>query len=355
MIKKLFGLLAPAAAPGDTTVDERAMTGLLDLSNSPRLRSLPSDWHAASIDLSGCTALESLPPGLRLRSLKLNDCTSLRELPADLQCQVLEARNSGLRALPDDVRVTYRLDLSGCDALETLPRGLSVGTLNLRDCRRLAALPEGLNVHFLDISGCTGLSQWPEQARLRYGHLRAQGCSGLSELPAWLDKISQLDLRDCTSLRSVPETLTVNAWIDIANTAITALPPALGDLPLRWRGVPIDERIAFRPATITVAEILDERNVERRRVLLERMGYAAFLSRSDAQIVDRDEDPGGERRLLRVPQPNDEDLLCLAVYCPSTGRQYVLRVPPQLRSCRQAAAWIAGYDNADDFQPIAET
>ena len=112
---------------------------------------------------------------------------------------------------------------------------------------------------------------------------------------------------------------------------------------------------SFQPETITVDEILAERNVERRRALLNLMGYDAFLSRADAEVLHRDEDPGGERRLLRVRQPNDEDLVCLAVYCPSTARQYILRVPPSTRTCRQAAAWIAGFDHADDFRPIAET
>jgi hypothetical protein len=44
----------------------------------------------------------------------------------------------------------------------------------------------------------------------------------------------------------------------------------------------------------------------------------------------------------------------LKVVCPSTGHLHVLRVPPHMRSCRQAAAWIAGFDNPDDYQPIIE-
>jgi hypothetical protein len=230
-----------------------------------------------------------------------------------------------------------------------------VGTLILRDCLSLQALPEGLNVFFLDISGCSALRDWPRQGRIRFGHLRARGCGELRALPAWLDNVAQIDLCDCTGLHELPAGLRVNSWIDLANTGITALPPSLAGTPLRWRGVPVDERIAFRPETISVAEILHEANVERRRVLLERMGYDSFLARAEARVIHADTDPGGERRLLKVPMPGDEDLVCLAVYCPSTGRQYVIRVPPAMRSCRQAAAWIAGFDNADDYQPIAES
>jgi hypothetical protein len=119
--------------------------------------------------------------------------------------------------------------------------------------------------------------------------------------------------------------------------------------------VPIDERIAFRPETITGTEVLEEQNAERRRVLLERMGYEAFLQQVQAQEVHRDSDPGGERRLLRVPLGSDEPLVCLAVFCPSTGRQYLLRVPPGMRTCHQAAAWIAGFDNPKAYRPIAES
>ncbi len=354
------GITVDAAEARKLILEGRApanmqVTGSLDLSKSGQLERLPDGLHAESIDLSGCRALRELPNDLRLKCLKLNDCPQLRTLPDGLQCEILELRNSALRALPADLSVRYRLDLSGSSDLTSLSAGLAVGTLILRDCINLLSLPEGLNIFFLDISGCTGLQDWPEQGTIRFGHLRARGCLGLTTLPAWLDSVSQLDLRDCTGITQLPASLDVNAWIDIAGTNIQALPPTLAGVPLRWRGVPIDERIAFRPETIDVQEILGERNVERRRVMLERMGYAAFLSHADAKEIDRDEDPGGERRLLMVPQPNDEDLMCLAVYCPSTARQYIIRVPPTMRTCRQAAAWIAGFDNADDYQPIAET
>jgi hypothetical protein len=190
---------------------------------------------------------------------------------------------------------------------------------------------------------------------VRMGRLVARWCLWLRELPPWLTQVAQLDLRDCENLRALPEGLQVSSWIDVAGTGLRGLPDSLQGVQVRWRGVPVDARIAFEPGTITAAEVLGERNVELRRVLLERMGYEAFLQHAQARIVDRDEDAGGERRLLRVPLPDDEDLVCVAVICPSTGRQYLIRVPPAMRSCRQAAAWIAGFDNPDDYRPVAET
>jgi hypothetical protein len=85
------------------------------------------------------------------------------------------------------------------------------------------------------------------------------------------------------------------------------------------------------------------------------MGYQRFVAEAQAQTIDEDTDAGGARRLLRVPLEHDEPLVCLAVLDPSTGRQYLIRVPPGMKTCHQAAAWIAGFDNPDDYQPIAET
>jgi hypothetical protein len=310
---------------------------------------------AGALDLSGISKPFTLPEALIVRRLTLRGSTGLAELPRGLRCYELDARQTLLRRLPDDVQVEYRLDLEGCVALEQLPRGLKVGSLVLRDCTALTALPEGLDVYFLDITGCSQLVRWPRSGALRIGRLLARGCTRLTSLPHWLTNLSQLDVGGCVSLTDLPAALRVTSWIDLAHTGITWLPAAARGAQIRWRGVPIDERIAFHPETITGEEVLQEQNAERRRVLLERMGYEAFLQQVRAQELARDRDAGGERRLLRVPLAGDEPLVCLAVFCPSTGRQYLLRVPPNMRTCHQAAAWIAGFDNPKDYRLVAES
>ncbi len=310
---------------------------------------------AGVLDLAGIDTPFTLPEGMVVRRLVLRGSTGLPELPRGLRCYELDARQTMLRRLPDDIAVEYRLDLEGCAALDELPVGLKVGSLVLRDCTALTALPEGLDVYFLDITGCSQLARWPSSGALRIGRLLARGCTRLAALPPWLTNLSQLDVGGCERLTDLPPTLRVTSWIDLAHTGIGWLPASARGAQIRWRGVPIDERIAFRPETITGAEVLEEQNAERRRVLLERMGYEKFLQQIQAQEVHRDHDAGGERRLLRVALGSDEPLVCLAVFCPSTGRQYLLRVPPGMRTCHQAAAWIAGFDNPKAYRPIAES
>ena len=347
------------------------------------------------LDLVGCKHLSALPEGLSVRRLTLRDCPALHALPAGLRCDELVIQAVPITTLPADLQVRYRLDVSDCTELTSLPAGPKAGTLSarncfaltslpaelelvtvtlnncrdldrlpegltaasliLRFCPALKALPEGLRVIYLDIAGCPGLTHWPDRGSVRVARVSLRGCVGFSCLPNWLTNLAELDVSGCANLAELPEGMRVSSWLDIAGTQIRALPQSLHGVQLRWRGVAVDERIACHPETITSREALAEQNAERRRVLVERMGYDAFMAQARPDVLDADRDPGGERRLLRVSLGGDEPLVCLAVQCPSTGRRYMLRVPPGTRTCHQAAAWIAGCDNPDDYHPVAES
>jgi hypothetical protein len=276
-------------------------------------------------------------------------------LPNGLTCSELHLEGVAISELPAGLSVQFRLTLKNCTRLHSLPDGLRAGAIDLSGCTGLSSLPEGLSTYFLDISGCRQLTRWPVTGELSVGRLRARDCTGLTGLPDWLGPLSQLDLRGCANIQELPEWLEIASWIDVGGTSITSLPESLSDVPLRWRGVPVDHRVAFRPGEISAAEILAEPNAELRRVKLERMGLDQFLEQADAEVLDEDRDVGGPRRLLRVPMQNDEPLVCVIVSCPSTARQYIIRVPPATATCRHAIAWTAGFDDPELYQPLIET
>ncbi|GEM47497.1 DUF6745 domain-containing protein [Deinococcus cellulosilyticus] len=306
------------------------------------------------LEFQGEKQLRSLPAFLTCDTLDVRECPNLHRLPDGLSAGTVLAGYTHLQSVPDTIKVKFKLDLEGCTSLISLPESLKVGSLILRDCVSLRQLPEGLDVYFLDVSGCSALEHLPEQARVQGGHVVLRGCTRLKSLPSWLNRVARLDLRGCEHLHTLPETLKVSGWIDLADSGITSLPHH-GQVPLRWKGVPIEPRIAFDPASITGQEILETDNAELRRVKLERMGYENFLAEVDAQILDQDQDAGGPRKLLKVPLPDDEDLVALWVICPSTDRNYVIRVPPKMKTAHQAAAWIAGFDDPKLYQPVMET
>jgi len=304
------------------------------------------------------TAYARLPAGMTIEALDLQGCLDFATLPNGLSCFELNVAETAVRELPADVRVESILNLSGCEHLRRLPAGLTVGTVIARGCRSLAALPEGLDTWFLDMTGCWSFHRWPHTARIRSGRLALRGCTALTSLPAYLGPLAALNVRDCPNLRTLPDGLRITGWIDVAQSGLAEskrLPASLQGVDIRWQGVRIEERVFLHPESIAIEDILTEANAERRRVLVDRFGVARFMKQSNAAVLDEDADSGGKRQLLRVEMKDDEPLVTLSCQCPSTGRQYFLRVPPTIESCRHAAAWIAGFDDPDDYRPILET
>lgn len=341
----------------------------------------PQLVECESLVLNFCTRLNRLPDNLKVGSLHIVGCTSLKSLPENLQVNRIYASNSGLESIPESLQVRDLLDLRGCTNLTVLPDGLQVRQLMLTDCTSLESLPDNMKVSQLDVSGCRSLVDWGQGTELihesvsdlewdrwssnrdpvfRPHSLNASNCPTLTEIPQWLDTVSQLDITNCANLTSVPPELRVLESIELANSGLLYLPAGVPEDVLHWNGVRINTMIAFRPDKLTAQIVLRQGNTEVRRVMLERMGYRRFFDEANPDLLDLDEDPGGERMLLRVNIDDDqfwwrnEPIVCLSVFCPSTRHQYVLRVPPAITSCHQAAAWLAGFDDPKLYKPLVE-
>src|SRR5260370_42460315 len=87
-------------------------------------------------------------------------------LPAGLRCYSLSLAGQPIAALPSDLQVEYKINLTDCSKLTALPTDLKVSSLVLTNCTRLNELPEGLHVYFLQLDGCSGLRRWPENAQV---------------------------------------------------------------------------------------------------------------------------------------------------------------------------------------------
>lgn len=108
-----------------------------------------------------------------------------------------------------------------------------------------------------------------------------------------------------------------------------------------WHGVSVPAE--YTTGDVTAADWRAEPNLERRRLLAERIGYARLLDETHAERVATD-DYG---TLWRIPAEGDEDLLVVDVLNSTpepdgTRRRYVLRVPPGQSVPRDAIGWTFG-------------
>jgi len=119
-------------------------------------------------------------------------------------------------------------------------------------------------------------------------------------------------------------------------------------------GIQVEKRWIQDPNSITPEEILGQQNVEVRRTMVDLLGYAEFCRRAKFKVIHSDIDGGGQKReLLLMPQKDDVDIVIIHVKCPSTGDEYHLRVPPDIKTCAQAVAWTYSKDESD-YQPLVE-
>lgn len=203
--------------------------------------------------------------------------------------------------------------------------------------------------------------------------------SQMTSLPPEIGQLARLqflDLQDNQLLSLPPEIGQLNSllWLAIDGNHLTTLPAEMGQLSnLRWLHLG-DNRIENLPATLettplelywraarlpqnffpindwTAHQILDQPNVEIRRVMLERFGESRFMDELGAQAYHQD-DFG---ILYRVDFPNDEPLVMVNVTDPSTNRRYFLRVPPTIQTAHAAVAWTFGM-TPDEYKPDKET
>jgi len=121
-----------------------------------------------------------------------------------------------------------------------------------------------------------------------------------------------------------------------------------------WHGVRIPAQYYERQPN--AKEILAEQNIEVRRSLIERYdeltSKGQFLVDVGARVIDSAIQPmrAGENEaineLLSIELPEDPErrLVALRVIDPSTGRNYIVRVPPDQTTVRSALAWTFGME-----------
>lgn len=122
-----------------------------------------------------------------------------------------------------------------------------------------------------------------------------------------------------------------------------------------WHGILVEPRLILDPESITVDEIENTRNIELRRVLIERFGASRYLQESGAKEIQSDEFGILYRRELE----GDEALVMVKVINSTpepdgSYREYFLRVPPETETAKQAVAWTFGLEESE-YEPLAET
>jgi hypothetical protein len=103
-----------------------------------------------------------------------------------------------------------------------------------------------------------------------------------------------------------------------------------------WRGVNVPKRFIENKDSITAKEAITTSNTELKRCLFEILGYERILKEIGATSVQRDD--FGELLHADLADDNGKIAAFVRVKCPSTGREYINRVRPDVKTAKAAVA-----------------
>ena len=114
-----------------------------------------------------------------------------------------------------------------------------------------------------------------------------------------------------------------------------------------YNGVRLPEKYGrVHPNLWQARWLLTEENAELKRVLIQGIGYAKICT--ELQAIELDS--WREYSLLRIDNDVDvEPIYLLKMTCPSTGYIHALRVPPEMRSAREAIRWANWDVDPEEF------
>lgn len=121
------------------------------------------------------------------------------------------------------------------------------------------------------------------------------------------------------------------------------------------RGVRVPKEWIEKRETLDPMIALTDPNLERRAAAATIIGWDKVLEKLSPTVVDTETSEQYDYgQLLRVDLPDEPGQQFLKVLC-ATGRTMVLRVPPNMRTAREANAWTNGFDSPSEFKPEVRT
>ncbi|MBD1937735.1 DUF6745 domain-containing protein [Microcoleus sp. FACHB-68] len=113
-----------------------------------------------------------------------------------------------------------------------------------------------------------------------------------------------------------------------------------------YHGVTLPEKYGkLQPHQWQAQWLIEERNAEVRRVLVQEIGYGRICQELQAEALDSWQ----EYTLLKIENADVEPIFLIKMTCPSTGCIYALRVPPDVQSAREAISWVNWGVDAAEF------
>ena len=108
----------------------------------------------SGLNITDCKKLNALPKGLKVYRIDAEN-SGLIEIPDDLQCSYLDLQHTRvLKQLPLFKHFIKGIDLEGCRFFKTLPVGFTVGNILIQESNSFVSVPNNVKIEELVVNEC---------------------------------------------------------------------------------------------------------------------------------------------------------------------------------------------------------
>ncbi len=130
--------------------------GNLDLSYS-KVTKLPDNLTFnngySDLNITDCKKLKALPKGLKVYRIDAEN-SGLIEIPDDLQCTYLDLPHTKVKQLPLFKNLIENINLEGCTYFKTLPVGFTAGNVLIQESNSFVSVPKNVKIEELVVNDC---------------------------------------------------------------------------------------------------------------------------------------------------------------------------------------------------------
>lgn len=148
----------------------------------------------------------------------------------------------------------------------------------------------------------------------------------------------------CCIICDRPDQIHLNDRNEIHNESGPAIHFTEGFAIYAIDGHTIPAKLIEDPTSLTIDEIKNEQNAETKRIMMTIYGVSEYLVAIGAKVLDVDMGLGLDGSAMRTLLQDDVGQKWLVGSDGSTKRIYHMAVPNEVKTCREAHAQIAGFD-----------
>ena len=107
----------------------------------------------SGLNITDCKKLKELPKGLKVYTIDAEN-SGLIEIPDDLQCNYLDLQHTKVKQLPLFKNLIQNIDLEGCTYFKTLPVGFTAGNVLIQESNSFVSVPNNVKIEELVVNEC---------------------------------------------------------------------------------------------------------------------------------------------------------------------------------------------------------